>query len=111
MFLFCKPIFFSGNCRICRDLAFGSRSTFRPRFTFSLTFASGGRLSYEAYNVFAFLIYTCITFTFIFINLYLYIYIYIQLHFKIICLTSDVFLFDFLPRSKLFMFFFSNMTI
>ena len=27
MFLFCKPIFFSGNCRICRDLAFGSGKT------------------------------------------------------------------------------------
>ena len=27
MFLFCKPIFFSGNCRICRDLAFGSVKT------------------------------------------------------------------------------------
>ena len=27
MFLFCKPIFFSGNCRICRDLAFGSIKT------------------------------------------------------------------------------------
>ena len=24
MLLFCKPTFFSGNCRICRDLAFGS---------------------------------------------------------------------------------------
>ena len=51
MFLFCKPIFFSGNCRILRDLAFGGvktrfkailkkldfwpRSTFRPRLTFS----------------------------------------------------------------------------
>ena len=29
MFLFCKPIIFSGNCRICRDLAFGS---FKTRF-------------------------------------------------------------------------------
>ena len=27
MFLFCKPIFFSRNCRICRDLAFGSVKT------------------------------------------------------------------------------------
>ena len=27
MFLFCKPIFFNGNCRICRDLAFGSVKT------------------------------------------------------------------------------------
>ena len=27
MFLFCKPIIFSGNCRICRDLAFGSVKT------------------------------------------------------------------------------------
>ena len=27
MFLFCKPIIFSGNCRICRDLAFGSGKT------------------------------------------------------------------------------------
>ena len=27
MFLFCKPIFFSGNCRICRDLAVGSVKT------------------------------------------------------------------------------------
>ena len=27
MFLFCKPIMFSGNCRICRDLAFGSVKT------------------------------------------------------------------------------------
>ena len=27
MFLFCKPIFFSGNCRICRNLAFGSVKT------------------------------------------------------------------------------------
>ena len=26
-FLFCKPIFFSGNCRILRDLAFGSVKT------------------------------------------------------------------------------------
>ena len=61
MFLFCKPIIFSGNCRICRDLAFGSIKTrfkailknwiFRPRLIFSRTFAPGGRLSYEAYNV------------------------------------------------------------
>ena len=27
MFLFCKPIIFSGNCRIFRDLAFGSVKT------------------------------------------------------------------------------------
>ena len=27
MFLFCKPIILSGNCRICRDLAFGSIKT------------------------------------------------------------------------------------
>ena len=27
MFLFCKPIIFSRNCRICRDLAFGSVKT------------------------------------------------------------------------------------
>ena len=27
MFLFCKPIFFSGNCRILRDLDFGSVKT------------------------------------------------------------------------------------
>ena len=27
MFLFCKPIIFSGNCRICRDLAHGSVKT------------------------------------------------------------------------------------
>ena len=27
MFLFCKPINFSGNCRILRDLAFGSVKT------------------------------------------------------------------------------------
>ena len=27
MFLFCKPIIFSGNCRIYRDLAFGSIKT------------------------------------------------------------------------------------
>ena len=27
MFLFCKPIFFSGNCRIFRDLAFGGIKT------------------------------------------------------------------------------------
>ena len=27
MFLFCKPIIFSVNCRICRDLAFGSVKT------------------------------------------------------------------------------------
>ena len=27
VFLLCKPIFFSGNCRICRDLAFGSVNT------------------------------------------------------------------------------------
>ena len=27
MFLFCKPMNFSGNCRICRDLAFGSVKT------------------------------------------------------------------------------------
>ena len=27
MFLFCKPIIFRGNCRICRDLAFGSVKT------------------------------------------------------------------------------------
>ena len=27
MFLFCKPIFFSGNCRIYRDLAFGNIKT------------------------------------------------------------------------------------
>ena len=74
MFLFCKPIIFSGNCRICRDLAFGSVKTrfkailknwiFRPRSTFSWTFAPGGRLRYEAYNVFTFLIYIYITFTF-----------------------------------------------
>ena len=83
MFLFCKPIFFSGNCRICRDLAFGSVKTrfkailknwiFRPRSTFSWTFAPGGRLRYEAYNVFTFLIYIYITFTFT---------LHLHLHFK-----------------------------
>ena len=61
MFLFCKPLFFSGICHIVRDLAFGSVKTrfkaiqksciFRPRSTCSWTFAPGGRLSYEAYNV------------------------------------------------------------
>ena len=61
MFLFCKTILYSGNCRICRNLAFGSVKTrfkailqklfFRPRSTFSWTFAPGGRLRYEAYNV------------------------------------------------------------
>ena len=81
MFLFCKPIFFSGNCRICRDLAFGSVKTrfkailknwiFRPRSTFSWTFAPRGRLRYEAYNVFTFLIYIYITFT-----------LHLHLHFK-----------------------------
>ena len=54
MFLFCKAILYSGNCRIFRDLAFGStktrfkailkklffrpRSTFRPIFTFFINF-------------------------------------------------------------------------
>ena len=82
MFLFCKPIIFSGNCRICRDLAFGSiktrfkailksrifrpRSTFRPRFTFFMNFcprrATKLRSLYCIYNF----------------NLHLhYIYIYI----------------------------------
>ena len=67
MFLFCKPIFFSGICRIFRDLAFGSVKTrfkgfwdifskicMRPwirRYRFYWTFAPGGRLNYEAYNV------------------------------------------------------------
>ena len=61
MFLFCKPIFFSGNCRIFRDLAFGSIKTrfkailkkldVSSRSTCSWTFAPGGRLRYEAYNV------------------------------------------------------------
>ena len=67
MFLFCKPIIFSGNCRICRDLAFGSVKTrfkafwdiflkicMRPwirRYRFYWTFAPRGRLNYEAYNV------------------------------------------------------------
>ena len=66
MFLFCKPIFFSGICRIFRDLAFGSIKTrfkgfwdifskicMRPwirRYRFYWTFAPGGRLNYEAYN-------------------------------------------------------------
>ena len=60
MFLFCKPINFSGNCRILRDLALGSVKTrfkaikarfFGPDRLFSWTFAPGGRLRYEAYNV------------------------------------------------------------
>ena len=60
MFLFCKPIFLSGNCRIYRDLAFGSVKTrfkafwdiFSKKYMlrFSWTFAPGGRLSYEAYG-------------------------------------------------------------
>ena len=50
---------------------------FRPRSTFSWTFAPGGRLSYEAYNVFTFLIYIYITFTLHlhFITFLIYIYI------------------------------------
>ena len=85
MFLFCKPIVFSGNCRICRDLAFGSVKTrfkailknwiVRPRSTFSWTFAPGGRLSYEAYNVFTCLIYIYITFTF-----HLHVHLHFNLH-------------------------------
>ena len=68
MFLFCKPIFFSGNCRICRDLAFGSVKTHLKAILKKLDFSAqidfsaqlyffhelcppGGRLSYEAYNV------------------------------------------------------------
>ena len=68
MFLFCKPIIFSGNCRICRDLAFGSVKTrFKAilkklDFSVQIDFSAqiyffyehlppGGRLSYEAYNV------------------------------------------------------------
>ena len=67
MFLVCKLIFFSGICRIFRDLAFGSVKTrfkgfwdifskicMRPwirRYRFYWTFAPGGRLNYEAYNV------------------------------------------------------------
>ena len=65
--LFCKSKFFSGMCRIFRDLAFGSIKTrfksfwgifsiicMRPwirRYRFYWTFAPGGRLNYEAYNV------------------------------------------------------------
>ena len=56
----------------------GPRSTFRPRFTFSWTFAPRGRLSYEAYiHIF---IYIYITFTFIFINLYLHLHYILNLH-------------------------------
>ena len=67
MFLFCKSIFVSGTCRIFRDLAFGSiqarfkgfwdifsKMCMRPwirRYRFYWTFAPGGRLNYEAYNV------------------------------------------------------------
>ena len=67
MFLVCKPIIFSGNCGIFRDLAFGSVKTrfkgfwdifskicMRPwirRYRFYWTFAPGGRLNYEAYKV------------------------------------------------------------
>ena len=96
MFLFCKSIFFSGMCRIFRDLAFGSIKTrfkgfwdifskicVRPwirRNRFYWTFAPGGRLSYEAYNVFTCLIYIYITFTFIFINLYLHLHYILNLH-------------------------------
>ena len=66
-FCFVNPQFFSGMCRIFRDLAFGSIKTrfkgfwdifskicLRPwihRYGFYWTFAPGGRLSYEAYNV------------------------------------------------------------
>ena len=64
---------------------------FGPGLLFSWTFAPGGRLSDEAYNVFTLLIYVYITFTFIFINLYLHlhlplyllIYIYIYITFLI----------------------------
>ena len=43
MFLFCKPIIFSGNCRIFRDLAFGSVKTrfkaiLKTRLTFFMNF-------------------------------------------------------------------------
>ena len=67
VFLFCKPVFFSGICRMFRDLAFGSVKTrfkgfwnifskmcMRPwirKYRFYWTFAPGGRLNYEAYNV------------------------------------------------------------
>ena len=71
MFSFSKPIFFSGNCRIFRDLAFGSIKTrFKAilkklDFSVQIDFSAqiyffnellppGGRLSYEAYNVFTF---------------------------------------------------------
>ena len=67
MFLFCKPNFFSGNCCIFRDLLLAvSKHDLKPSGTFFLkicmrpwirryrfywTFAPGGRLNYEAYNV------------------------------------------------------------
>ena len=59
MFLFCKPIFFSGICRIFRDLAFGSvktrfkailkKSFFRPEFAcgqLSWSFSNQNKLWY-----------------------------------------------------------------
>ena len=61
LFLFCKPIIFCGNCCILRDLAFGSVKTrfkailkqisISAQIVFLWTFAPGGRLRYEAYNV------------------------------------------------------------
>ena len=59
------------------------------RYPFPWTFAPGGRLSYEAYNVFTFLIYMFITFTLIIINIYLHLYftIYIYITFYYIYIT------------------------
>ena len=50
MVLFCKPIFFSGNCRIYRDLAFGSVKTRFKAILKKLFFSA--QIDFSAQNYF-----------------------------------------------------------
>ena len=50
-FLFCKPIFFSGNCRIFRDLAFGSVKTRFKAILKKLDFSAQVDFSAQIYFV------------------------------------------------------------
>ena len=60
-----------------------------------MNFCPGGRLSYEAYNVFTFLIYIYMTFTFIFINLYVHLHLPIHLLFYIYIYITFTFILSF----------------
>ena len=81
---------------ILKSWIFRSRSTFRPRFTFSWTFAPGGRLSYEAYNVFTFTLHLhlyLLIYIYIYITFLIYIYITLHLHLHYIYIYIIIFMY------------------